>query len=184
MALTISSAFDAGNIRVVQQDGDRVDLEIVKDHLSDFYQWFHFRVAGAEGREVTLRITNCGGFRLSQRLAGLQSRGFEPDREEWLRVDGTSYADGVLTIRFTPPIRTCVWFAYFAPYSMERHHDLVTRPARASRRRLSHRSARALDGQDIDCLTIGEGQLKSGSTPASTRARAWPNGGWKARSKS
>ena len=38
MALTISSAFDAGNIRVVQQDGNRVDLEIVKDHLSDFYQ--------------------------------------------------------------------------------------------------------------------------------------------------
>ena len=61
MALTISSAFDAGNIRVVKQDGDSADLEIVKDHLSDFYQWFYFRVAGAEGREVTLRLTNCAG---------------------------------------------------------------------------------------------------------------------------
>ena len=59
MALTISSSFDAGNIRVVKQDGDRVDLEIVNDHMSDFYQWFYFRVAGAAGREVTLRITNC-----------------------------------------------------------------------------------------------------------------------------
>jgi len=27
MALTISSAFDAGNIRVVKQDGDKADLE-------------------------------------------------------------------------------------------------------------------------------------------------------------
>src|SRR5881398_1723555 len=47
MALTISSSFDAGNIRVANQDGDCVDLEIVKDHMSDFYQWFHFRLAGA-----------------------------------------------------------------------------------------------------------------------------------------
>ena len=47
MAIQISSAFDAGNIRVVKQDGDLIDLEIVKDHMSDFYQWFHFRLAGA-----------------------------------------------------------------------------------------------------------------------------------------
>src|SRR4051794_28037066 len=39
MALTISSSFDAGNIPLASQDGDRVDLEIVKDHMSDFYQW-------------------------------------------------------------------------------------------------------------------------------------------------
>ena len=69
MAITISSSFDAGNIRVVSQDGDRVDLEIVKDHLSDFYQWFYFRLAGAAGREVTLRITNCARVGLS-RTAG------------------------------------------------------------------------------------------------------------------
>ena len=34
MALVISSAFDAGNIRVTKQDGDTVDLEIVADHMS------------------------------------------------------------------------------------------------------------------------------------------------------
>ena len=27
--------------------------------MSDFHQWFHFRLAGAAGQEVTLRITNC-----------------------------------------------------------------------------------------------------------------------------
>ena len=60
MSITISSAFDAGNIRVVGQSGDTIDLEIVKDHMSDFHQWFHFRLAGSGGREVTLRIVNCG----------------------------------------------------------------------------------------------------------------------------
>ena len=58
MAITISSSFDAGNIRVIGRDGDRADLEIVHDHMSDFYQWFYFRVSGGAGREVTLRITN------------------------------------------------------------------------------------------------------------------------------
>ena len=38
MPITISSAFDAGNIRVVKQSGDTGELEIVKDHMSDFYQ--------------------------------------------------------------------------------------------------------------------------------------------------
>src|SRR5437763_10696825 len=61
MAITISNSFDAGNIRVISQDGDRADLEIVKDHMSDFYQWFYFRVAGGAGRELTLRLTNCAG---------------------------------------------------------------------------------------------------------------------------
>ena len=54
MALIISSSFDSGNIRLVSQQGDSAELEIVTDHMSDFYQWFHFRLAGAGGREVTL----------------------------------------------------------------------------------------------------------------------------------
>src|SRR5438270_608197 len=61
MSLTISSSFDAGNIRVMSQEGDSADLEIVHDHMSDFYQWFYFRVAGGAGREIALRITNCAG---------------------------------------------------------------------------------------------------------------------------
>ena len=32
MTITISSAFDAGNIRVVKRTATSVDLEIVKDH--------------------------------------------------------------------------------------------------------------------------------------------------------
>ena len=46
MSLSINAAFDSGNIRLLAIDGDRVDLEIVKDHQSDFFQWFYFRVAG------------------------------------------------------------------------------------------------------------------------------------------
>jgi murein tripeptide amidase MpaA len=156
MALTISSAFDAGNIRVVKQDGDRADLEIVKDHGSDFYQWFYFRVAGGAGREVELRITNCGDSAYPSGWPDYKAVA-STDREEWLRVEDTSYSGGVLTIRFTPEVDS-VWVAYFAPYSMERHHDLIA--TYASLPFVEYASlGQSLDGQDLDCLTIGEGDL-------------------------
>ena len=103
--------------------------------MSDFYQWFYFRVAGAAGREITLRITNCAGSAYPNGwpdYKGVMSL----DREEWVRISETSYADGVLTMKLTPP-QDLVWIAYFAPYSMERHHDLVTQTAALPGRRLS-----------------------------------------------
>src|SRR3546814_2833935 len=51
MPLSITSAFDGGNIRVLDISGHRADLEIVKDQNSDFHQWFYFRLAGAAGEE-------------------------------------------------------------------------------------------------------------------------------------
>ena len=177
MALIISSAFDAGNIRVVGQDGDQVDLEIVHDHMSDFYQWFYFRVAGGAGRELTLRITNCAGSAYPHGwpdYKGVMSL----DREEWVRISDTSYADGVLTMKLTPP-QDVVWIAYFAPYSMERHHDLVTQTAVLEG--VDYASlGKSLDGQDIDCLTIGSGSLNvwlyARQHPGESMAEWWMEG--------
>jgi murein tripeptide amidase MpaA len=177
MAIQISSAFDAGNIRVVKQDGDLIDLEIVKDHLSDFYQWFHFRLAGAGGREVTLRIVNCGDSAYPHGWPDYRAC-LSVDREDWVRVPGTSYADGVLTIKLTPET-DLVWLAYFAPYSMERHHDLISSVAALPD--VGYRSlGQSLDGQDIDCLTIGEGKttvwLYARQHPGETMAEWWMEG--------
>lgn len=177
MAITISSAFDAGNIRVIKQDGDQIDLEIVKDHMSDFYQWFYFRMAGAAGREVTLRILNCAGSAYPDGWPDYRAC-LSVDREEWIRVPGTNYADGVLTIRLTPT-SDCIWLAYFAPYSMERHHDLVTQIA--SLEGVSYASlGKSLDGQDIDCLTIGDGDLRvwlyARQHPGESMAEWWMEG--------
>jgi murein tripeptide amidase MpaA len=177
MALTISSSFDAGNIRVIRQDGDAADLEIVHDHMSDFYQWFSFRVAGAAGREITLRITNCAGSAYPNGwpdYRGVMSL----DREDWVRISDTSYSGGVLTMKLTPP-QDLVWIAYFAPYSMERHHDLVTQTAALPG--VGYASlGKSLDGQDIDCLTIGEGPLNvwlyARQHPGETMAEWWMEG--------
>ncbi len=177
MAITISSAFDAGNIRVVRQDGDSADLEIVKDHMSDFYQWFHFRLAGAKGREVTLRIVNCGDSAYPHGWPDYRAC-ISADRDEWLRVESTSYDNGVLTIRLTPA-EEVVWIAYFAPYSMERHHDLVT--SVASLPGVSYASlGKSIDGQDVDCLEMGDGALNvwlyARQHPGETMAEWWMEG--------
>jgi murein tripeptide amidase MpaA len=177
MALTISSAFDAGNIRVVKQDGDSADLEIVKDHLSDFYQWFYFRVAGGADRKIELRITNCGDSAYPNGWPDYKAV-VSSDREEWLRVEDTSYSGGVLTIRLAPETDS-VWIAYFAPYSMERHHDLVA--TYASLPFVEYASlGETLDGQDMDCLTIGEGDLNvwlyARQHPGETMAEWWMEG--------
>lgn len=108
MTLSVSCAFDGGNIRLAGIDGDRIDLEILKDHESDFYQWFYFRVTGAEGRPLTLRILNCAGSAYPHGWKDYRAC-MSYDREEWRRVD-TDYADGVLTIRVTPALNS-VWFA-------------------------------------------------------------------------
>lgn len=177
MTLNISSSFDAGNIRVVNQDLNRADLEIVTDHMSDFYQWFYFRVSGAAGQEVTLRILNCEKAAYPDGWPDYKAC-MSIDREEWVRVDDTKYAGGILTISLTMPAEP-VWIAYFAPYSMERHHDLVS--AIAGVPGVSYRSlGKSLDGQDIDCLEIGDGPLNcwlyARQHPGESMAEWWMEG--------
>ena len=177
MTLNISSAFDAGNIRVVNQKGMAADLEIVTDHMSDFYQWFYFRVSGGAGKEVTLNILNCAKAAYPDGWPDYKAC-LSLDREEWVRIGDTSYADGVLTMKFTTQ-QDPVWVAYFAPYSMERHHDLVS--AVAALPGVGYRSlGKSHDGQDIDCLTIGEGPLNvwlyARQHPGETMAEWWMEG--------
>ncbi|MEH3108244.1 MAG: M14-type cytosolic carboxypeptidase [Sphingomonas fennica] len=176
MTISLSSAFDGGNIRVLAQDGDRFDLEIEADRQSDFYQWFHFRLMGAAGRAVELRILNAGGAAYPGGWPNYRAR-ISTDRETWTLTD-TDYAEGVLTIRVTPDSDS-LWLAYFAPYSMERHHDLVAEIA--GRPGVSYRSlGTSLDGQEIDCLSAGEGPLSiwlfGRQHPGETMAEHWMDG--------
>ncbi len=176
MSLSVSSAFDGGNIRLVAIEGDRVDLEIVKDHQSDFYQWFYFRLTGGAGRALTLRILNAAGAAYPDGWPGYKAC-VSLDREEWVRAEG-SYADGVLSIELEPASDS-VWIAYFAPYTMERHHALVAEVAEVPGAR--YRSlGQTLDGQEIDCFTLDGGPLQvwlyARQHPGETMAEWWMEG--------
>jgi murein tripeptide amidase MpaA len=176
MTLSISSAFDGGNIRLVGQDGDRVDLEIVKDRQSDFYQWFYFRLTGGGGRTVSLRILNCAGAAYPMGWDNYRACVSE-DRDEWRRVDST-YEDGVLTIELAPAADS-VWIAYFAPYTMERHHDLVAEIAALPGVEYSS-LGQTLDGREIDYFRLEGGPLRvwlyARQHPGETMAEWWMEG--------
>lgn len=177
MTAQISSGFDSGNIRVVAQNGDRFDLEIVRDHQSDFYQWFHFRLSGAKGRPVTLNILNAGGAAYPDGWPGYRAR-VSADRERWTMAEGTSYAGGALSIALTPEADT-IWLAYFAPYSAERHLDLIARMA--AKPGVAHEQlGLTLDGRAIDLLTLGTGPLSvwlyARQHPGESMAEWWMEG--------
>ncbi len=176
MTLSITSPFDGGNIKLVAVNGDQVALEIVKDHQSDFYQWFYFRVTGAAGRDLELRIVNAAGSAYPNGWDGYRAC-VSYDREEWERTD-SSYADGALTIRLSPAADS-VWVAYFAPYTMERHHDLIA--SVIEHPGVAYRSlGQTLDGQEIDYLRMGDGPLQlwiyGRQHPGETMAEWWMEG--------
>jgi murein tripeptide amidase MpaA len=176
----IDAAFDSGNIKVLSVTGASASLRIRKDHQSDFYQWFHFRVAGAAGRELALKIGDLNASAYPGGWSGYRACVSE-DRQAWGRTDSQFDKEedgGTLTIRYAPT-SDLAWFAYFAPYSLERHHDLVSEAAAhegVSYRCLGH----SLDGRPIDCLTMGEGEvpvwLFARQHPGESMAEWWMEG--------
>ena len=176
MSVTVSSGFDSGNILVVGGGGAAWDLEIARDAGSEFLQWFHFRVTGAAGVPLTLRIRNAGATTYPRGWQNYRARWSE-DRDEWRQAD-TSFEGGVLTIRHTPACDVC-WFAYFAPFSMDRHEQLLADVAREPGVRVAS-IGRTLDGQSMDLVTLGEGPLRvwliARQHPGETMSEWWMEG--------
>ena len=176
--IAIDSAFDSGNIEVLSIEGANARLAIPYDAGNEFKQWFHFRVSGAAGRALTLVIEGLKESAYPEGWPGYRACVSE-DRDDWIRAD-TAYdkAAGELTIRYTPA-SDVVWFAYFAPYSYERHQDLVAAAAASEGvgyRLLGH----SLDGRTIDCLEMGEGEtqvwLYARQHPGESMAEWWMEG--------
>ena len=179
-SISVDAAFDSGNIEVLKIDGASARLAIRKDHMSDFFQWFHFRVAGVAGQKLELKITGLASSAYPDGWPDYRACVSE-DRHYWGRAETAWDKDadgGTLTIRHTleGPL---AWFAYFAPYSMERHHDLVSEAAQGegvTYRCLGH----SLDGQAIDCLEMGEGEtqvwLYARQHPGESMAEWWMEG--------
>jgi len=178
--IAIDATFDSGNIVVLGITGTSARLAIRRDAHSDFFQWFHFRVAGCGGRPITLKITGLEASAYPGGWPGYRAAVSE-NRSFWGRA-ATSYAPqedgGTLTINHQPA-GDLVWFAYFAPYSLERHHTLIAQTAACpgvSHRTLGH----SLEGQPIDCLEMGEGPtqvwLYARQHPGESMAEWWAEG--------
>jgi murein tripeptide amidase MpaA len=178
--IELSAAFDSGNIEVLSIDGAEARLTIRRDHGSEFFQWFHFRVSGCKGRNVTLRLT---GLKEAAYPFGWPNYRacMSEDRLLWTRAETRwdERADGGSLVIHCRPASDLAWFAYFAPYSLERHHDLVARIA--GRSGVDYAAlGQTLDGRPIDCLSMGSGTtqvwLIARQHPGESMAEWWMEG--------
>ena len=175
--MLITSDFDSGNIEIVSaSDASDIRLRIQKDTLSEFYQWFHFRLSGVEDTSCKLTIENAAGAAYAEGWENYRVC-VSYDRQTWLRLD-TSFENGTLSWDITPESDS-VYFAYFAPYSMEQHLDLI---AAASTSPLVKTAVlgHTLDGQAMDLLEMGSGEKKvwliARQHPGESMAEYWMEG--------
>lgn len=155
MTIHISSNFDAGAIEVVSLErADDIRLNIRKDSAADFLQWFYFRASGVAGQALRIRLLNAAQAAYEQGWPGYQAVA-SYDRQHWFRVP-TRYDGQELVIEHEPAC-DMVYFAYFEPYSHERHLDLLGSVAGSAWVK-TERLGATLDGRDLDLLVIGDPQ--------------------------
>lgn len=148
----ISSQFDSGAIEIIAAtDPADIRLNIRSDSAAKFRQWFHFRVSGVTGQALIMRLLNAGDCTYSAGWHGYQAVA-SYDRRHWFRVP-TEYDGQVLTISHTSECDS-VYYAYFEPYSWERHLDLI---AQAAPDMIVTRLGGTLQGRDLDKLNWGSG---------------------------
>ena len=159
MSLSITSNFDAGAIEVVscEQAGD-IRLRIRRDSHADVAQWFYFRLSGARGERCVMTFDNAGQCVFAQGWHGYRAMA-SYDRVNWFRVP-TSYDGQTLTIDHTPDFDS-IYYAYFEPYSEERHAEFL-----GAVQQMPHATlvelGRSVEGRPVSLLVLGTPEAGAG----------------------
>lgn len=153
--LTFSADFDSGNIQLLDaSDPRQVRLAIRPDTHSDHFQWFHFKVDGlTPGQPHGFSLTNAGQSSYKNAWDGYNAVA-SYDQKTWFRVP--SQFDGqALTFSFEPE-QPQAWFAYFEPYSRERHDWLISEAVTQAGLQLLA-VGKSAEGRDLQLLRKGDG---------------------------
>jgi len=192
-SITISDVIDSGNITVVDIATGDVKLKIKDEpytvgEMKQHKMWFNFKASGVKNQQTTFSIVNAGecSFPVAWKDYNVCT---SYDRKEWFRTPTTyDEAKGHL-VWSTKPVADQIYFAYFAPFSWERHCDLVAQCVAASTKNpfvpIEVKSVgKTLDGRDMDLIVIGdtsvEGHLKIWANarqhPGESQAEFWMEG--------
>jgi murein tripeptide amidase MpaA len=152
MTLSITSNFDAGAIDVLScERADDIRLRVRRDNQAEFAQWFYFRLTGARDERCVMTFENASacafpdGWRDYRAVASY-------DRVSWFRVP-TSYDGHALTIDHTPEFDS-IYYAYFEPYSEERHTAFIGAVQQLPHATLTE-LGRTVEGRPVSLLTLG-----------------------------
>jgi murein tripeptide amidase MpaA len=150
----ITSQFDAGAIEIIDaSQPDNIRLNIRADNACEFRQWFYFRIHDTRDTALTLKLENAATCTYAQGWEDYQAVA-SYDRQNWFRI-ATDYDGQTLTLHHTAT-HNDIYVAYFAPYSYERHLDLI---ALANTRARVSSLGNSVEGRPIDCITWGTGKL-------------------------
>ena len=161
--IRISSQFDSGAIEVLDcADVSNIRLNLPSDNAAAFRQWFHFRLQGARGQACSISFENAGQSAYPGGWDGYRVVA-SYDRRSWFRLSAGQYDGERYTFRITPDFDS-VYFAYFEPYSWERHLELLGEADAAPVATVSDLGATP-DGRDLNLITVGR--------PAPGRRNVW-----------
>lgn len=155
--MKINCNFDGGNIEIVSMETpNNIQLKIRKDENAEFFQWFYFLLTGAKNKACVLHIINAYDSTYSEKGWDGYQTVASYDRKEWFRVP-THYDGKKLMINHTPK-QDCVYYAYFAPYSYERHQALIA-SAELSPYCKINTLCHTLGNHELNLLTIGQPEI-------------------------
>jgi murein tripeptide amidase MpaA len=163
MSLRIDTGFDSGAIEVVSlADPHDLRLRLRADNGADFRQWFHFRVQGGAGQVLRMVFENAADAAYPDGWPDYRCVA-SYDRQHWFRIETTRYQDGMLIVEHCPA-HDSVHYAYFEPYSHERHLDLIARAACSPLARVRTLGS-TVEGRALDLVVVGD--------PAPERQPVW-----------
>ena len=150
--MQISSNFDSGNIEVIDASNpQQVLLAIRPDLNSGHFQWFHFKVEGLQpGQRYGFSLGNAGQSSYKDAWSGYHAVA-SYDQCNWFRVP-SRFEEGALKFDIEPQHEQ-VWFAYFEPYSRERHSQLIEDAQRLAGAEL-FATGKSIEGRPIELLRI------------------------------
>lgn len=161
--IRISSQFDSGAIEVLDcADVSNIRLNLPSDNAAAFRQWFHFRLQGARGQACSISFENAGQSAYPGGWDGYRVVA-SYDRRNWFRLSAGQYDGERYTFRITPDFDS-VYFAYFEPYSWERHLELLGEADASPVATVTDLGATP-DGRDLNLITVGR--------PAPGRRNVW-----------
>ena len=154
-SVRISSDFDSGNIQVLDaSDPLHLKLAIKPDTRSPHFQWFHFKAEGLiPGQTHHFQLCNASQSSYNKAWDGYQAVA-SYDHETWFRVP-TEF-DGKALNFSVQAEHPAIWFAYFEPYSRERHDLLIKNALQWSGCELLA-VGKSVEGRDIQLLRKGNG---------------------------
>ena len=179
--VSISDAFDGGNgkfMKLVETHDDdditTVYINIKKDPFTQLeqchhFQYFSFRSSvrdSSSNEPIKIKYVIANAGKASYSKAWVDSTTFVSDTPSdplsWNRKLDTSYDESTGELSWTHEHTTdapSAYFAYFPPFSYERHLDLVSKCSKSPMATV-HSLGQTLDGREMECITIGTGSKK------------------------